>query len=55
MDEYEYELLNMSFEEMDAIANGKGDDESENPDIRPGSDPESGVDVRVVPDERVEG
>ena len=28
MDEYEYELLNMSLEEMDEIANGKGNDES---------------------------
>ncbi len=59
MDDYEYELLNMSFEEMDEIANGspegKGDNESKNPDLRPGSNPESGVDVRVVPDERVAG
>lgn len=33
MDEYEYELLNMSLEEMDKIANGKGDDESKNTNL----------------------
>ena len=35
MDEYEIELLNMSFEEMDKIANGE--EESQDSTVRPGS------------------
>lgn len=55
LEDYEYELLNMSYEEMDRIANGEGDHESEDPDIRSRSDTQSRVDVRIVSDEHIEG